>query len=99
MTESTFKLSRKALSDLIEIGKYTAKKWSIKQRNAYLKQLNDCFDELSKNPNLGLKCDYIRKGYRRFPQGSHLIFYRLNTDKAVEIIRVLHKSMDVESHL
>lgn len=94
-----FKLSHKALSDLVEIGRYTARKWSIKQRNVYLKQINDCFTELSENPNLGLKCDYIKEGYRKFPQGSHIIFYRLSVDNIVEIIRVLHKSMDVESQL
>ncbi len=95
----SYKLSRKALSDLLEIGRYTTRKWSIKQRNVYLKQIDDCFTELSENPNLGIKCDYIKKGYRKFPQGSHLIFYRLSSAGIVEIIRVLHKSMGIESHL
>ena len=94
-----YKLSGKALSDLIEIGRYTAKRWGIKQRNLYLKQLDDCFTELSENPNLGIKCDYISKGYRKFPQGSHIIFYKSTSKSSVHIIRVLHKSMDAESHL
>ena len=94
-----YRLSRKALSDLVEIGRYTERKWSVNQRNTYLKQIDNCFAELSDNPNLGVKCDYIKKGYRKFPQGSHIIFYRLNSDNILEIIRVLHKSMDVESHL
>jgi toxin ParE1/3/4 len=94
-----FRLSCKALSDLVEIGRYTERKWSVNQRNVCLKQIDDCFAELSDNPNLGVTCDYIKKGYRKFPQGSHIIFYRLNSDNILEIIRVLHKSMDVESHL
>ena len=96
---SNFKLSNKALSDLMDIGRYTADKWGIIQRNVYLKQIDDCFTELSNNPNLGVKCDNIRTGYRKFPQGSHMIFYRISSDNFVEIIRVLHKSMDPESHL
>ena len=94
-----YKLSRKAVSDLIGIGRYTERKWNIEQRNVYLKQIDDCFTKLSDNPNLGVKCDYVKKGYRKFPQGSHIIFYQLSSDDTVEIIRVLHKSMDVDSHL
>jgi len=94
-----YRLSRKAVSDLMEIAKYTEKKWGLTQRNAYLKQIDDSFTQLSKNPNLGVKCDYVRKGYRKFHQGSHIVFYRLNKSKQLEIIRILHKSMDVESHL
>ena len=64
---------------------------------SYLKQLDDCFKQISENPELGLTVDFITDGYRKFPQGSHLIFYKLSEENTVEIIRVLHKSMDVES--
>ncbi len=94
---SLFRLSNKAVQDLRDIGLYTHKKWSVLQRNSYLKQLDNCFSQLSKNTNLGIKCDYIAEGYRKFPQQSHVIYYRLSSDNVVEIIRVLHKSMDVES--
>ena len=93
----SFKLSRKAVADLLKIGRYTAKKWGIPQRNVYLKQMDNCFAQLSENPNLGIKCDYIAEGYRKFPQGSHMIYYRPTPKKIIEIIRILHKSMDVES--
>ncbi|HAS8147395.1 type II toxin-antitoxin system RelE/ParE family toxin, partial [Vibrio vulnificus] len=33
--------------------------------------------------------------YRKFPQGSHVIFYRQIGSQNIEIIRILHKSMDV----
>lgn len=94
-----YRLSNKAISDLMDIGRYTENNWGITQRNVYLQQIDDCFTLLSHNPNLGVKCNFIRTGYRKFPQGSHLIFYRISSDKIVEIIRVLHKSMDVESYL
>jgi toxin ParE1/3/4 len=91
------RLSNKAVQDLREIGSYTQKKWGVLQRNSYLKQLGNCFSQLSENPNLGIKCDYIAKGYRKLPQQSHVIYYRLSSGNIVKIIRVLHKSMDVES--
>jgi len=93
----SFKLSQKAVTDLVEVGIYTTKIWGKSQRNIYLKQFDDCFIQLSEIPNLGLKCDYIREGYRKFPQASHVIYYRLNPKNVVEIIRILHKSMDVDS--
>ncbi|MDY6930060.1 MAG: type II toxin-antitoxin system RelE/ParE family toxin [Pseudomonadota bacterium] len=37
--------------------------------------------------------------YRKYPEGSHIIFYRLATDGVVEIIRILHKRMLPEGHL
>ena len=93
----SFRITKKAKSDLLSIGRYTAKEWGINQRNSYLKQLDQCFARLSETPEIGVICDYIAKGYRKFPQGSHLIFYKHGSDGIIEIIRVLHKSMDVES--
>ena len=91
----TYKVTRKAQADLIEIGRYTTKEWGVTQRNTYLKELDNCFSQIAKNPELGMTCDYIANGYRKFPQGSHLIFYKQDDEDIVEIIRVLHKSMDV----
>lgn len=46
---------------------------------------------------VGISCDHVRDGYRKLPQASHLIFYRQDIEERIEIVRVLHKSMDVES--
>ncbi len=94
-----YKISSKAKDDLLEIGRFTQKEWGTIKRNHYLKQLDDCFTQIAENPQLGIKIDFITGGYRKFPQGSHLIFYKLSDSDTVEIIRVLHKSMDVESKL
>ncbi len=94
---TSFKVTKKALGDLLNIGKYTQNKWGAAQRNTYLKQLDDCFQKLSENPNMGIKSDYIKEGYYKFPQGSHLIFYKSASERSITIVRVLHKSMDVES--
>lgn len=96
---TTFKLARKAYSDLVAIGRFTEKEWGKAQRNNYLKQIDECFSQIANNPDVGTSCDFIRTGYRKFPQANHLIFYRQDQDGIIEIIRVLHKSMDVESKL
>jgi toxin ParE1/3/4 len=63
----------------------------------YIKQFDEGFHLLSETPAIGKKCDDIKIGYRKFPQGSHLVFYREMTKSKIRIIRILHKSMDVES--
>ncbi len=90
-----FKLTAKAKADLKNIGEYTETKWGRQQRNIYLKQLDDMFHTLSKAPELGANCDFIKPSYRKFPQGSHVIFYKIASTSKIEIIRVLHKRMDV----
>ncbi len=57
-----------------------------------------CFHLISKEPQIGMTCDYIRKGYRMYHVGRRLIFY-FQSPAIVDIIRILHDSMDVESHL
>ncbi|PIQ33283.1 MAG: plasmid stabilization protein ParE [Zetaproteobacteria bacterium CG02_land_8_20_14_3_00_50_9] len=94
---SAYKVTLKAQDDLISIGRHTQKEWGVAQRNFYLKQLDNCFSQIADNPALGMGCDLVATGYRKFPQASHIIFYKQNAKGTVEIIRVLHKSMDIES--
>ena len=94
-----FLLSSKAKSDLIKIAKYTQLTWGIPQRNDYLKILDSTFQLLANEPELGLNCDYIREGYSKYPQASHVIYYKEYKDSQIFIVRILHKSIDVNSAL
>lgn len=91
----SFQLTLKAKSDLKEIALFTLRKWGRDQRNAYLKQFDGSFWLLAETPSIGKACDEIRAGYRKFPQGSHIIFYKQTGSQQILIIRILHKSMDV----
>jgi toxin ParE1/3/4 len=93
-----FQLSKLAISDLRSIGRYTQKTWGHEQRNRYLGELDAAFKLLVEQPELGYQCDDIRPGYRKFPVGRHLIFYR-PTPEGVNIIRILHERMDADTHL
>lgn len=53
---------------------------------------------LAHNPQAGVARDDVREGYRSFPEGRHLIFYR-EADGTIEVIRLLHDSMDVPRRL
>ena len=92
-----FELTKEAKDDLRKIARYTERRWGRDQRFLYIKQFDDIFRSLAKTFSIGKKCDYIKKGYRKFPQGSHIIFYRENKSSKIIVIRILHKNMDVES--
>ena len=92
-----FELTREATEDLRRIARFTEKRWGREQRFLYIKQFDDVFYLLSKSPSLGKHCEYIKKGYRKFPQSSHIIFYREGEKSKIIVIRILHKNMDVET--
>ena len=93
---SAFALTNKAKADLRAIAIFTEERWGKEQRNLYIKQFDDAFHLLVDSPLAGKVCDYIKDGYRKFPLGSHLIFYKEHNN-VIEIIRILHKSMDVDA--
>ncbi len=92
-------LTTAARKDLIDIGRFTTEKWGKRQRDKYLKQLDDAFKLLARQPEIGRDADDIRLGYKKFSQGSHIIFYRAGTESKIVVIRILHNSMDVDQHL
>jgi toxin ParE1/3/4 len=93
----SFELTSEAKDDLKKIARFTEKRWRRDQRFLYIKQFDDVFHLLAETPSVGKQCDYIKEGYRKFPQSSHIIFYRESTKAKITIIRILRKNMDVES--
>ncbi|MBU0480928.1 MAG: type II toxin-antitoxin system RelE/ParE family toxin [Proteobacteria bacterium] len=93
-----FVLTQKARKDLLEIALYTFERWGREQRNMYLNMMDDCFQQLAANPHIGIDCSDIRTGYRKMQAGSHVIFYRAKSTQTIEIVRILHGRMDLETH-
>ncbi len=93
-----FKLTPAAKADLKEIARYTQRKWGRKKRNHYLSALDDRFVWLAEDPQFGKSRDEIKAGYRSYPEGQHVIFYReLKGD--IEVLGILHQNMDFKQHL
>jgi toxin ParE1/3/4 len=93
-----FTLSNMAKADLKGIAKFTQNRWGHDQRNLYLQMLDISFQQLAVNPLKGKDCSEIRIGYRKLNTGSHVIFYRQTHIDMIEIVRVLHGHMDIETH-
>lgn len=95
----TYSLTNASRADLKSIATYTQQKWGKEQRKIYSKQFDDTFLVLAGNPETGISCDFIKQGYRKFSTGSHVIFFRVISEKEIRVVRILHKRMDVARQL
>jgi toxin ParE1/3/4 len=91
-------LAPRAIADLEDIWDYTAKHWSDEQAERYVRQIQAAIESLAADPRIGRRCDDIRTGYRRLSVGSHVLFYRVNSDE-IDLVRILHGRMDFDSRL
>lgn len=94
-----FSLTAAAKADLKSIAAYTQRRWGKVQRRIYAKQFDDALHMLADTLEAGIACDVIKVGYRKFPIDSHVIFYRALSDTEIEIVRILHKRMDLGRQL
>jgi len=90
--------SSQAEQDLTDIWIYTAEEWNLAQADMYVEELVGGIERLSTHPELGYSRDDIRTGYRSLNVSQHIVFYRF-TEEEVLIVRVLHKSVDVQRHV
>lgn len=96
----SYRLLEKARNDLEEIWFYTFKNWSEEQADKYVGAILDEIEYLAAYPDSGRDQTHIREGYKYSQVKSHLIYYRvIKHGKEVEVVRVLHKRMDIENRL
>ena len=93
---SGFELTKSAQVDLKSIAKFTQDRWGVRRRNTYLREIDQIFRTLAKNPVMGRACDEVREGYRKFPHGSHIIYYQQDDSDVLLVVRILHMTMDVD---
>ena len=90
-------LSPKAKSDLSDIWDYTLAEWGIDQAEKYVRDLWTAMQKQARDPSTSVDISDVRKGYRKFRSGSHVIFFRL-TREGIDVVRILHQRMDFERH-
>lgn len=88
-----YKLTETAANDIENILSHSITEFGLQQAENYYANLSRCLTLLGENPAIGVDASDIRRGYRRFPHQSHVIFYiQDNTD--ILVIRTLHQQMD-----
>ena len=93
-----YRLSEETQNDLRGISLYTQENLGNKQAKHYLVELAAGFENIARSPKLGKSRDEIERGIRSFPVSRHIIFYR-TVPECIDIVRVLHTSMDIKRHL
>jgi toxin ParE1/3/4 len=93
-----FYFTNKAIEDLGDIWNYTVETWSENQAEIYYSLLIDSCQELANKPNQGKSYEVVEKNVLGFKTGQHVIFYRIVTEKEIEVVRILHGMMDMKNH-
>jgi toxin ParE1/3/4 len=96
-----YTLSVLARDDYASILEYTLKIWGKNQYETYAKILKKAFTVLSENPTRGRPLrlqKFPLRSYLYYRVESHIIIYK-DAGASIEIIRILHKSMNVAQHL
>ena len=92
-----YDLSEKAKADLRGIWNYTEDRWGEHQADTYYRAIIKTIELLAVENRQSSKAD-VRDGYLKYPVGRHFLYFTKVNDK-INIVRVLHQSMDVGRHL
>lgn len=91
-------LTNRAVADLSDIADFTIQSFGIEQARFYRDGLNQCFEILAANPQLGRSAAELAPNLKRFEYQSHIVFY-ISKDASILIVRILHQRMDSKRHL
>jgi toxin ParE1/3/4 len=92
-----FRLTRPAIRDLTEIGRYTRETWGEEQARRYRTAITARLKWLCRNKSLWRERPELREGVYTYTEQSHIIVFR-EYEEGIEILRVLHQRMDLVSH-
>jgi toxin ParE1/3/4 len=98
MKKAKYRISATTIKDLDGIWEYTFINWSKDQADRYHNLLMNEIEFVAENRSSGKSMDHIKEGYLVTYVKSHMIFFKRN-EGIVEVIRILHQKMDVESIL
>ena len=93
-----YRLSPLAEDDLENIWAYGFRTWSRDQADRYHTDIIAAIEGLARGECIGRDASDIRPGYFKYAVAMLFLFYRL-TAEHVDVVRVLHKRMDVPAHL
>lgn len=97
MSRKIYILSEIADKDLEDIFDYTFNEFGFDQAEKYLLEIEEIFQNLILNPQIGKKRNEIKQGLYSFPKDNHIIFYRILVNH-IRIVRVLHGSRDIPKY-
>ncbi len=94
----SYRLTRKAEDDIIEIYQIGHENWGEEQADRYHESLSNLFELIALNPQMARLRNEIDPPVRVHPFGSHIVIYQIK-DHDVIIIRIRHSREDWVSEL
>lgn len=79
---------------MLAIGRFTERRWGRAKRVTYFDRLDAAIEMLAENPRLGRERLELGSGLFSFAVGRHVIFYAVDSEHTITIVRVLHQAMD-----
>ncbi|CAN7611595.1 type II toxin-antitoxin system RelE/ParE family toxin [Devosia sp. LjRoot16] len=90
-----YRLSPAAEADLVGIWDYTAQQWGKDQAASYVVAIRNRLDGIVAGRIPLRSAADVRPGYFKCAAGSHMIYFTRASDQTIDVIRILHQSMDV----
>ncbi|MEJ7730218.1 MAG: type II toxin-antitoxin system RelE/ParE family toxin [Polyangiaceae bacterium] len=97
--------SPRAKRDIVEVLEFTKERWGRAHALEYGELIRQALRAIADDPKRGKSRDDVLSGAlayhikQRGRPARHIIFYRIGSAGAVEVVRVLHDAMDFEQHL
>ena len=91
-------LRPRAVRDIEQIWSYTAERWGAAQAERYVRSIRDVCAALASGERAGTDATDVLPGYRKIRAGRHVVFFRLQPNGIVEIVRLLQR-MDIPTRL
>jgi toxin ParE1/3/4 len=96
--------SPRAKRDIVEVLTFTKERWGTAQALEYRELIREALRAVAANPlcgkfrgtRPGVLSHHIKQPGR---DARHIVFYRVNLANVVEVVRLLHDSMDFDQHL
>lgn len=95
---SGYKLRPEANRDLAAIDDYGTKQWGENASADYLRAIGNALKRFAAAPGLGSDRSRYYPGLRKAEVARHHAYY-LTVDDGIDVVRILHPSMDARSRL
>ena len=96
--DKIIKFRPKAKLDLITIYKFSVTNWGADRANQYIYDLEATLQGLLANRLSAMNAEYAGQGLLCYRVISHIVFFIEHAD-GIEVVRILHKSMDYKRHI
>ena len=97
--------SAQAERDIEQVLVYTRDTWGAAQADRYALLIEEGLESIAENPGIGRSRFAVRLGIlahhisQRGRHASHFLYYRIDSNGDVEVVRFLHERMDPGQHL